>query len=372
MKQGFLFSSICSAIKTEGIKYAGSKLKLLPDILDLIQPLKGTRVWDAFAGTTRVSQALAQRGYSVVSSDISVWSECFGKCYLLNQRDGSYYQGIIDHLNGLPPVDGWYSEHYGALTSSSEGGKKCPWQLKNTRKLDAIRQEIERLNLPDIEKSVILTSLVLALDKVDSTLGHHVSYLKEWSPRSYNDLFLEVPNLLDTPGEHIVLRGNVFDLLPNVCSDIAYLDPPYGSNNDKMPPSRVRYSSYYHLWTTVILNDKPELFGKANRRIDTSDTVSASVFEEYKRNPESNRFIAVEAIDKMLREIQSEYVILSYSSTGRATTDELADVLEQNGKVIKVRAIDYKKNVMSEMKWTNAWIKEENELNKEFLFVLRK
>lgn len=372
MKQGLLFSSICSSVKTEGIKYAGSKLKLLPDILDLIQPLKGARVWDAFAGTTRVSQALAQRGYNVVSSDISVWSECFGKCYLLNQRDEAYYQGIIDHLNGLAPVDGWYSEHYGSSASASEGGKKCPWQLKNTRKLDAIRQEIERLNLPDIEKSVVLTSLVLALDKVDSTLGHHVSYLKEWAPRSYNDLFLEVPNLLDTPGAHTVIRGDVFDLLPNVRTDIAYLDPPYGSNNDKMPPSRVRYSSYYHLWTTVILDDKPEVFGRANRRVDTSDTVSASVFEEYKRNPESNRFLAVEAIDRMLHEIQSEYVILSYSSTGRATTDELAEVLDKNGKVVKVRSIDYKKNVMSEMKWTNAWIKEERELNKELLFVLKK
>ena len=44
--------------------------------------------------------------------------------------------------------------------------------------------------------------------------------------------------------------------------DLAYYDPPYGSNNDKMPPSRVRYASYYHVWTTIIQNDRPELFGK--------------------------------------------------------------------------------------------------------------
>ena len=40
---------------------------------------------------------------------------------------------------------------------------------KNTRKLDAIRDKIEELNLNDIDKAVILTSLLFALDTVDST-----------------------------------------------------------------------------------------------------------------------------------------------------------------------------------------------------------
>ncbi|MBP3336936.1 MAG: DNA adenine methylase, partial [Clostridia bacterium] len=46
---------------TEGIKYAGSKLKLLPMILARIRALDGVKtVLDGFSGTTRVSQALAQ------------------------------------------------------------------------------------------------------------------------------------------------------------------------------------------------------------------------------------------------------------------------------------------------------------------------
>lgn len=372
MIAGTLFSPVYLPLQTEGVKYAGSKLKLLPDILDIASSLKGATVWDAFSGTTRVSQSFAQRGYNVVSSDISVWSECFSKCYLLNRRSSRYYEEIIRHLNNLKPIDGWFSENYGAAECEAEGGRKSPWQLKNTRRLDAIRQEIEVLKLPDVEKSVVLTSLILALDKVDNTVGHYVSYLKEWSPRSYNDLRLEIPRLFETEGNHKVIRGDIFDLLPTVKADIAYLDPPYGSNNEKMPPSRVRYSSYYHLWTTVILNDRPQLFGKANRRLDTSDTISSSVFEEYKRNPLTQKFIAVEAIERMLRGIQAEYVILSYSSTGRATMEELVDVLESNGTVIKVRTIDYKKNVMSEMRWTNEWAKSADELNKEFLFVLKK
>lgn len=62
-----------------------------------------------------------------------------------------------------------------------------------------------------------------------------------------------------------------------------------------MPPSRVRYAAYYHLWTSICLFDKPKLFGKVKRRINTSDRVSASVFEEFRKN-DAGKFIAVESI----------------------------------------------------------------------------
>ena len=41
---------------TYGIKYAGAKTKLLRDIAKIIHPLNITTIFDAFSGTTRVSQ----------------------------------------------------------------------------------------------------------------------------------------------------------------------------------------------------------------------------------------------------------------------------------------------------------------------------
>jgi len=73
------------SFNTQGIKYAGSKLKLLPYIADVISDLNINSVLDGFSGTTRVSQALAQMGYNVTSNDISVWSKCF---YRTVQADG--------------------------------------------------------------------------------------------------------------------------------------------------------------------------------------------------------------------------------------------------------------------------------------------
>ena len=146
---------------TEGIKYAGSKLKILPYIVDVISDLPVNRILDGFSGSTRVSQTFAKLGFSTTSSDISIWSETMAKAYLLNKRNPKEYQELIDHLNGLKGYEGWFSEHYGG---SNDTNAKRPFQLKNAMRLDAIRDEIDRLELDEIEKCVALTSLVLALD----------------------------------------------------------------------------------------------------------------------------------------------------------------------------------------------------------------
>lgn len=366
---------VVDAPTTEGIKYAGSKLKLLPYILQLAQKIRPASVFDGFSGTTRVSQAFAQSGCRVLANDLSVWSEIFGKCYLLNEHPASHYQPLVDHLNTLPGKDGWFTENYGGDPnggcSVSADGLKKPWQKHNTRRLDAIREELDRMSLSDIERAVLLASLILALDEVESTLGHFASYLSDWSPRSYNPLKLHVPRLIPKRAAHAVYRGDVFETLPRIEADLAYFDPPYGSNNDKMPPSRVRYAAYYHLWTTVCLNDKPPIFGKAKRRSDTSDTVASSVFEEFRKS-ESGKFIAVESIERLLREVRARHIILSYSSGGRATAEELNEVIASIGRVIELVEVDYRKNVMASMCWTNQWVSELRAQNREFMFLIEK
>ncbi len=356
---------------TEGIKYAGSKLKLIPQILQLARKVKAKTVFDGFSGTTRVSQAFARSEYDVICNDHAVWSEVFGTCYLKGKAPKEY-SDLINHLNGISPKDGWFSEHYGG-DPEKEKEPKRPWQIHNTRKLDAIRDEIERLALDPVEKCVALTSLIMALDQVDSTIGHFVSYLREWSPRSYKKLQLRVPATVGNgrSSAHRINRADIFDLVDSVEADIAYFDPPYGSNNEKMPPSRVRYASYYHVWTTICLNDQPSLFGRVNRRNDTSDTVANSPFEDFRRG-EDGKFVAVEAIRRLIASTRSKYIILSYSSGGRATSSQLNEAVEASGRLLEIVEVDYKRNVMADMKWTNEWLRDAEAPNREFLFLIER
>jgi adenine-specific DNA-methyltransferase len=381
-RRGRIFDGmVVEAPGTQAIKYTGSKLKLLPYILGLSKQVSGdsknTAVFDGFSGSTRVSQAYAKTGYRVYANDIAPYTKVFNTAFLLNTRQPESYRPLIDHLNSLKPVDGWFTEHYGGdgdrKVSNNGDGLKKPWQKKNTRRLDAIRDEIDKLNPDEITKAVAITSLILALDQVDSTLGHYASYLSEWSPRSYNDMKLQVPDLWVNREKNVVMNQDIFNAVKELPGNIiiAYFDPPYGSNNEKMPPSRVRYASYYHIWTTICLNDKPEVFGKAKRRTDTSDTIAGSVFEEFRKG-ESGKYIAIEAIERLIKATPAHYIILSYSSGGRATANELSEVLNSYGKIIEIEKINYRKNVMSTMKWTKDWVKEKEEENFEYLFLMEK
>ena len=371
-----LFSELPDGpLVTEGIQYAGSKLRLLPYILDMAKVAEVSSILDGFSGSTRVSQAFARSGYRVVGNDTAVWSKVFGMCYLLNRKPRQSYATLIRSLNRVRPKDGWFTEHYGGKANGSVAvqadGLKKPWQIHNTRKLDGIREEIGRLSLSPIAESVALTSLILALDRVDNTLGHYVSYLRNWSPRSFGHLHLDIPQLFVGDRGNEVVCGDVYDVAKRPV-DLVYYDPPYGSNNSKMPPSRVRYASYYHLWTTVCLNDSPSLFGKARRRTDTTDGVAASVFEEFRRNPRTGRFLAAEALERLIAATAARWVLLSYSSGGRTTAEEIDAILAAYGDIVRVAEIDHKRNVMAGMTWTDEWLQNAETPNREFLFLVDK
>jgi len=363
-------------METQGIKYTGSKREILPVLLELIKPLNAKTVLDGFSGTTRVSQALKQAGYTVYANDIADWSKVFGECYLLNRKPASYYLPLINHLNSMPGKYGWFSENYGGEpnggSATQKDGRKRIWQLHNTKKLDAIREEIDKIAKDEIEKSVLLTSLIIAMDKVDSSVGHQVSYLKKWAPRAYNTMKMEVPRLIIDDKPHKVYQKDIFDLANDIEVDLAYYDPPYGSSNDLMPPSRVRYASYYHIWKTICLNDKPKLVGVANRREDVGDTISGSIFEEFRKN-DDGQYIVIEAIEKLIKNTQAKYVVLSYNNNGRATFQAIKDILKHLKKKTSIFEMDYKKNVMATItRTTSEWINDTNGKNKEYLFLIHK
>ena len=54
---------------------------------------------------------------------------------------------------------------------------------------------------------------MLAMDEVDSTMGHYASYLSDWSPRSYRLMKLKMPKLIRKTREHEVHRADIFEVV---------------------------------------------------------------------------------------------------------------------------------------------------------------
>ena len=79
----------------------------------------------------------------------------------------------------------------------------------------------------------------------------------------------------------------------------------------------------------------------------------------------------MQAIKDMIQQTNAHYILLSYGSGGRATKEELNEILNSNGHLLSAREINYKKNVMSNMRWTNEWINSDGKYT-EYLFLLKK
>jgi len=364
---------------TTGIKYLGSKKEMLAHIDVAIQGLEIKKVVDCFSGSTRVSQYFKNKGFDVVSNDINAWSAVFAECFLENDKPKKHYEPLIRELNEVQPIKGWFTRTYGGEningTSIQEDGKKRIWQVHVTEKLDGIRKKIQEWKndgkISKIEQSVLLTSLILALDSVDSTLGHQVSYLKNWSARSYKPLILEVPNFKIGEQKYEVHSEDANVLSKKIQADLYYFDPPYGSNNDLMPSSRVRYGQYYHIWKTVILNDEPDITGKVNRRADCDVRSSYSVFEDYKTD-ENGKFFAQTAIEDLFANANTRYVLFSYNNNSRVPLENIIRFIQISGWKYTVNKINYKKNVMASMSSTKEWVSSKDEINFEVLILIDK
>ena len=331
----------------ETIRYCGNKSKIIPKILDLI-PKECKNILDAFSGTTSVSQALKINNYNVDCNDISYYSKVFGDTYIVNNNQ--YTSEKINYLNNLKLKKSWFYNNYNFL-------EKKPFSDLNLQKLDSIRNQIDIISENEMEKSILLTSLINALDKVFNGIGHQVSYLRQFSKSSLKPLKLELPIFIEGKGSYNSTQQDIFTIKKQY--DLIYLDAPYGTNNTQQT-SRVRYNSYYHLWNTIVKNDKPKLFGKVGRPLSTKDS-SISVFESTDIGVVYNSFVD-------LLELNTKYFIFSYSNKSKIQIQDLIKLF--NKKLIKTLSFEHKENNQKNLITTSKYVIDTNK-NLEYLFLLK-
>ncbi len=282
------------------IKYLGSKRRLIP-VLDQICAASGARTaLDLFTGTTRVAQAFKGRGLSVTALDSARYAHVFAQTYIATDADiidPAALAAAIDHLNDLPGRPGYVHDTF-CLEARF-------FQPFNGARIDAVRDAIETHYAGSDLYPLLLTSLIEAADRVDSTTGVQMAYVKEWAPRSARPLTLRVPVLLRGPGRAVL--GDALELAPTLGSfDLAYVDPPYNQH---------RYFTNYHVWETLVAWDAPEAYGVARKRIDARDPSTHSAFNSKRSMPD--------ALRQVVRTVDCELLVLSYNDEAWLSVDEL-------------------------------------------------
>ncbi|MHB1517577.1 MAG: DNA adenine methylase [Acidimicrobiales bacterium] len=282
------------------IKYIGSKRRLVPVLGDLLERSGAATALDLFTGTTRVAQEFKRRGAWVTAVDTSGYSETFAQCHIAMDQNTVDHRELceaLEYLGSLPGCPGYFTETF-CLRSRF-------FQPFNGARIDAIRTAIDEQFADSPLHAILLTSLIYAADRVDSTAGVQMAYVKKWAPRSYRPLELQIPELI--PGTGRAIRGNALTVLgdlPHV--DLAYLDPPYNQH---------RYFTNYHIWETLVAWDAPDHYGVACKRVDCRDPSTKSPFNATRSMPEALRTVVTS--------VRAEVVVLSYNDESWVGLDEL-------------------------------------------------
>ena len=304
------------SLKTVGVKYLGSKRKLLPSIIKATSELSVSNktIIDVFTGTTRVAQAYKMLGYKVTTSDLAWASQVYSEAIICNDGNVEHLLPIVEELNHLTPVSDWITENYCDVSPKvDENFNIKVWSKENGAKADAARNYIETLSLEPWEKSYLVCVVIFGLDKVDNTVGIQQAYLKNWCVRSKKSItFKPILPIKGIVGSHTT--GDALSIEYDK-SEIAYIDPPYSS---------AKYYSHYHIWDSIARWDKPEVSLKTNRRIDrkaTSDT-----FDKSMTSPWYSKNTALQATASLIDRLPVRYCVLSYSNEGLISYDDIIKV----------------------------------------------
>lgn len=169
------------------MNYIGSKFKLSDFIFESIKervskPLNECVFCDLFAGTGAVGKAFKRKVRKVIANDREFYSFVLNQNYIANHTPIQNLDALVANLNNLQGIKGKIYENYSLGGTQGKAHQRLYFSDENALKIDAIRQEIERLkktnSINSNEYYFLLASLLEAADKVANVACVYGAFLK--------------------------------------------------------------------------------------------------------------------------------------------------------------------------------------------------
>ncbi len=272
-----------------------------------------------------MAQALKRSGASVVAVDSATYSHVLAQAYVATDARTVDWQDLAEALADLaarPPRRGYVTRVFCETARY--------FHPDNGARIDAMREAIEE-HVGTPLYPLLLASLLEAADRVDSTTGLQMAYLKQWAPRALKPIELRPPALLE--GEGVAMLGDAAETVRSFAAagtgrfDFAYLDPPYNQH---------RYFTNYHVWETLVRWDAPEHYGIACKRVDCREPSTHSAY--------NRRGSMAAALAEVIGLLEAELVAVSYNDEAWLSLEELTAMCEGRGEVA-VLSFDSKRYV---------------------------
>ena len=349
------------------MKYIGNKSNLLEFIETSLQsggvPLDGSFT-DLFSGTTSVAEHFKRKGLALISNDFMTYSYVMQKAFIESNAlpnfekvldhlkikpSGDQLDVLIDHLNNIEPMEGYFFNNYG------DGGdcNRMYFTRENACQVDAIRELIgswlmEGL-ITDSEFYYLLAILIDAADHVANMSGTYGAYLKIWRSVALKKITLKKRHVYNNAKSNSVFQEKAEDLIKRISGDILYLDPPYNSR---------QYAPNFHVLESLAVWDKQELSGKTGLRN-----------YDNQKSDFSSKTKATKALASVFESASFKYIALSYNNEGIIPQDSLEEILSIKGDV-EVFVKDYRR-FRTERDHEKRQYKKVDDKTQEFLYLVR-
>lgn len=297
-------------------RYLGNKYSLSNLIRRIVdENCKGVNiVIDIFSGTGAVANAFKDK--MLITNDL-LYSNYISNYAWFGYEEYSRKKisKLIYHYNQVDTKENNYMRQNFADTFFS---------ADDCSKIGYIREDIEiRYKNREInfkEYTILITTLLYAMDKIANTVGHYDAYRKNADFNKTLELNVLLPEKT-VNSNNICYNLNANELIKNIQGDLLYLDPPYNSR---------QYCDAYHLLENVARWEKPEVYGIA-RKMDRS-----SLKSDYCMST------ATKALQELIERADVKYIMLSYNnmsnkgndrSNAKISDKDIMRILSKKGKV---------------------------------------
>lgn len=329
------------------ITYLGNKRRLLGEIENEVTSIKDELgkdsliTADIFSGSGIVARMLKQYSSIIYTNDMEKYSCIINDCYLSNKQDidweeyGRLKNKLDRILDDKDYVTGVISENYSPEDDNDiKEGERVFYTNENARIIDTTRKFISENVSLDMQPYFLAPLLYEASVHVN-TSGVFKGFYKS-KVKNVGKFGGEGENALDRIMGKITIQKPVLSnfycihhsyqmdsnelvtVLPEC--DVIYIDPPYNQHP---------YGSNYFMLNTIIEN-----------HIGNNISKVAGIPDDWNKSSYNKRNDAIYAMSGLIKGLNTKYAIVSYSSDGFISYDEMMNILSNNGEV-RVKEIVY-------------------------------
>lgn len=353
------------------ITYIGNKRTLLSQIEDEIlsvkKELKKEKLVtvDLFSGSGVVARLLKQHSSKVIANDLESYSKIINQAFLsneseLNRKDFELYLEQINEKISDRKINGIISKLYAPQDDCNiKAGERVFYTHENAVYIDSFRYYIDEL-VPEELKKYFLALLITEASIHVNTSGVFKGFYKDKNTgigkfggtagnalsRIKTPITITEPILSKIESEYLVLQEDAIKLSEKLeKSDLVYLDPPYNQHP---------YGSNYFMLNVILANKEPTEISKVS-----------GIPNNWNHSPFNRKQDALKSMEAIVRNLKTNYILISYNNEGFISFEEMKMMLERYGDV------ECKKILYNTFRGSRNLRARDIHTN-EFLFLLKK